>query len=372
MTTSANLIVVLDTNTFCYKESLTFLANRRLEKLIRKHSNGRDLSVTWLIPDVVYRERRYQLIERAKKDVAAWREIQKLFGHDGTISDENLKAQVDIVISNFLNEMGIQIRSLDLARVNWDQMVIAATDRLPPFDDSEYEKGFRDALIIETFFQIAKDSYSRECLIIFATIDKDLSDYAKSRAPEFPSIRVVNSDEELQAFINRMVENLDEALVARLQEKAEKVFTERLRDESLDRIREKHKEELESHPVDTFQRQNRSINIERPQFLEHKEKHFYWVSRITVNCVVYIQSIPMNQFGSGSSFEFSPRPFGGLSGINLPSFGASGASGSGSASAPIIIPGRSVFLVTWSAEVENDTLENPIVKEISSEGTSWG
>jgi hypothetical protein len=50
-----------------------------------------------------------------------------------------------------LCELGIATK-----KVNWNEVINSAVLKLPPFEAGEKEKGFRDALILEAFSQLAE------------------------------------------------------------------------------------------------------------------------------------------------------------------------------------------------------------------------
>jgi hypothetical protein len=96
--------------------------------------------------------------------------------------------------------------------------------RRPPFSpfrteaNQTTEKGFKDALILETLLAFQKDAQDRE--IVFVCADALLSDSATSRLSTLPKFRVVKSLEEFGSYVdllrNKRSEEFSEAILSKI------------------------------------------------------------------------------------------------------------------------------------------------------------
>lgn len=382
------LKILLDTSVIHPRSNSAFV-NKALSELVRGRGKHQQSKKTWFLPEIVIRERRYQMIETAKRQLAAWQDLQKLLGNSFDVSVDTVTAKVDEVIKASIKDLGIEVLPLDTLRVDWPDLIIAATDRLEPFSSGKSEKGFRDKLISEVFFQLANASPGQpdECLIVFVAADEDLSDYMKSREAELPNARILRSLPELEGLINLLTEHLDEALVARLGVKALGFFAGFFQDNVLNEIVTKYADELRGRPLGFEGRENQQVLLEDPEFLKHEGQRFFWVSRILVKAVGLVRDYSGPQSAirprvtgynlpSGVTGFRSPSGTQGMTGFNLPSFvsGVSMPFAAVPSTPPMIaIPGQSQFKVTWSAIVEaGEQLRDAKVEDINAEGTTWG
>jgi len=102
------------------------------------------------------------------------RKLEKLLRHNLSFSADILDAQVDDAVNRAINEQGINVPKLSPDDVDWDKIILDSVYRTPPFEDGKYEKGFRDAVIAETFYQLVEKSPTTpaSCRLAFVAEDK--------------------------------------------------------------------------------------------------------------------------------------------------------------------------------------------------------
>jgi PIN domain len=154
------LEVVFDTNVL-YTGSASHFLRKEVSDLIDQNSNIPDRTIRWTVPEVVRHERQYQMPDKAYEMLPTIQRLERLLGHNLNITKEILDARVKEVVDHQVQQYHINVRTLDPAGVDWPRVMLDAAYRKPPFQSGEKEKGFRDALILETFMQIVGSSQRR-------------------------------------------------------------------------------------------------------------------------------------------------------------------------------------------------------------------
>lgn len=164
--------------------------------------------------------------------------------------------------------------------------------RNPPFEAGEKEKGFRDAIVAETFLQLVSSSPKTPsvCRVVLITSDELLTRAVKDRIIDSPNASVSANVEELKGLINTIVSNVSEDFIAPIKLKADRQFfvssddkeTVFYREKISEKLEEKFKAELALVPSGTEFRKNGSWRIGRPNFARKEGRRVFWTSRITV------------------------------------------------------------------------------------------
>jgi hypothetical protein len=87
----------------------------------------------------------------------------------------------------------------------------------------EKEKGFRDALILETFFQVVKNS-PLSSIAWLSFQDRLLRETAQARLGPVSNVYLLESIDALKGLIDTPGSAVDEAFIAQLTPRAEQVF----------------------------------------------------------------------------------------------------------------------------------------------------
>ena len=291
----SELRVVFDTNPLYVSPtslgSASDLVRQEIVDLITS-AKYPDLDILWNLPEVVRHERQYQMQTEALKLRSAINKIERLLGHNLALTDPVLLGHVATKIDDKEAELGLRELKLDDAKVDWKAMVHAASYRLPPFSPGEKEKGFRDAIVAETFLQLVAESpkTAKLCRVILVTSDEVLATAVTKRISGLSNAGVLSGTEDLKGLINTLISNVGEEFIASLKPKAEKLFfssendkeTLYFRERLGERIAEKFKAELSALPESTTFRNNGTWLISQPNFSHKDGKRIFWTSRIAI------------------------------------------------------------------------------------------
>ena len=121
-----------------------------------------------------------------------------------------------------------RLRGLDSSKVDSEDLLGRSVQRRPPFDPGEKEKGFRDAIVLETFYQIIEDlpKSPQSCRVILISGDQLLTDAARERAGARSNVTVIGDLEEVRTMLNALASALTQEMIGRMVPIAsEKFFT---------------------------------------------------------------------------------------------------------------------------------------------------
>jgi PIN domain len=128
------------------------------------------------------------------------------------------------------------VKPCPLADIDWEKLIQCAIWRKPPFTfDSQTpknEKGFRDALILETVASICKESTGHES-IAFVCADNLLRRSSEERLASIKHFTVYESLFEFESFIQLTQQNLTDEFVKGILSRARERFFRSLDQESL-------------------------------------------------------------------------------------------------------------------------------------------
>jgi len=275
----SQLKVVFDTNALYVTPtslgSTSDLVRHEIVSLISEPKYP-DLDILWYLPEVVRHERQYQMQTEALRLRGAISRIERLLDHNLLLTDQALLDRVRVKIDEKKIELGLQELTLDHKLVDWPAIIHAAEYRIPPFEAGEKEKGFRDALVAESFFQLVDGSPKTPdvCRVVLVTADALLSKAVNGRITGFPNAHVLPNIEELKGLINTIVSNVGEEFISQLKPKAAKLFfvsadekdTLFYRENVKDQLKNKFASLLEATPEGTTFRENGTWRISGPNF----------------------------------------------------------------------------------------------------------
>jgi hypothetical protein len=297
------LKVVLDSSAI-FTGSASDLLRTEMVETIKSHSAFPDLAVTWHLPEIVVQERQYQMLRRALELLPGIEKLERILGHQLGITAQILEHRVEETIKAQIGKFGLSVCPLDLARVDWASLVQAAVSRRPPFDPNEKEKGFRDAIVIETFVQLVANSpvTPKVCRLVMVSGDKLLADTVRTRTAATTNVRVLDTLEELTGLINTLVANVDEEFVQQLVLKAERYFFVPKDDSTLyytqkisTKLSEQFGTELSAVPSGASRRSNTRWLIAAPRFVRKEARRVFWATRITVEATAFAR-VPAPRF----------------------------------------------------------------------------
>lgn len=388
------LKVVFDTNVL-FTQVASDLLRADVAQLIAQHTEHSDLAVSWYLPAIVRDEREYQMVQRAVELLPSLEKLERVLGHQLGISEDILKQRITAIIDQHIQTHKLTVLPLDVSQVNWARLCNDATFRKPPFDSGSKEKGFRDALILESFMQLvlASPLTPTICRLVMLTDDQLLADAVRERSADRNNVMVVPSVEELRGFINTLISNVSEEFVAAIKNEAAPYFYDFDKKEGLfarwditNTVRGEFGTQLKELPPGATSRDEKGWTLFPPQFVKKDGKRMHWLSRLEVE----IQTYRPPESKSEDPNSNAMRGLFGLPSVST-TLGALSITDTTSTAAAATKPvttifsspifatervpfkkGKTVFNITWSASVnQRRKLHSPELGRVTFEGTSW-
>lgn len=375
------LIVFFDTNALFTQVSSDLVRNE-IRSFIQENSNHLDLEICWFLPEVVIKERRFQMLERARDLLPNLQKMERLLGHTFSIGEDTLELHVDKAIENSTKQLNINIARLNADKVDWSDLIERSTSRQPPFERGDKEKGFRDAIIANIFSQTHDTSPSTPsvCLLAIITSDERLIEYISELKPNTKNIRTLKSLEELESLVNTLTSNISEDFAKELGRKAEKLFFLKddeksiyYKDNIAERINSRFSETLNNPIIPGHLRKFNTWWITAPIFVKKNRQRIHWISVVEPEFEIYhYEPSPTGSSERNSTFGLSgsippptkARQLGLLGGLES-------LLGSSPGTQIIDHKGRERFEVHWSASVtQSKTLTKPTIDEIKYLGNT--
>ena len=390
------LMVMFDTNIIHYVTE-SDLFKPPIEELLKKESTRSDINIKWYLPDIVVKERRYQMQKTSLELLPNLRKLEKVLAHKLNITEDILFQRIEDRIEEQIKLHKINILVLDVGLVDWNHTIEQSCYRKPPFSKGEKEKGFRDAMIGETFFQLIRISpkSSNENKIVFVTGDGPLKDHILEITNMEKGVHVL-SLEELIELINTLASNIDEQTIKQYQSKAKKYFFDETatKDKSLyyrenigERIRDSYQSKLNYYPPEIgTARKNVQWIINPPRFEKKERETLTWTTKVVVE-----GEVTRTEFRpSNSSYPLINGPGQLLTDLmgskkpdlwtsQIPNIGVLNVSNPSEAGGISIQPPitrvtatiRSVFEINWSLNIKGSKLSRPKINIINHLETIW-
>lgn len=230
------LYIMFDTN-ILYETSFAEVFNKDIIECVEKNAK-KDISIEYAIPEVVRHERQYQMIQQAKKSIPVVKEIETVLGCSTIITEEILNDRIEKNITELLKSLNILEIESPVDEIEWKTVINNACYRNPPFEniavkivEGNYkemiaEKGFRDAVILETFVHYIQDKpkTAQAARLIFFTNDKLLIQAVKERTKENKNVRIIDSIENLNGLVNTLVSKADEQFIENITSDVDSYF----------------------------------------------------------------------------------------------------------------------------------------------------
>ncbi len=289
------LKVIFDTNVI-YTGSANDLLRNNIIDLLKNHSSLSDIEIIWYIPEIVLKERIFQMNKKGSDLLPSIQKLEKLLGHNLNINEEIIKNRINETVNNQIEDNSIQTIILDTTKVNWDSIIHNSLNRLPPFEDNDKEKGFRDALILECLIQIINDSHKTKssCRIAFITNDGLLKDAAIQATSGNNNVDIYSTSDELVSLINILNSEITEELIKSIEADALKIFFEKGNVNTFyytegirNKIIESYSNELNQIQEGVESRENDKWWISKPGFEKKIKQRVFWKTVISVDFVNY-------------------------------------------------------------------------------------
>lgn len=381
------LKVLFDTN-IIYSGSANYLLNEQVSNFIKKNNSFFDLLVSWHIPEIVINERKFQMISKGLELLAPIEKLEKLLGHNLNITKEIIESRVHETIFKQINDFCLKITKIDTKDIDWDSIINNSVFRLPPFENNSKEKGFRDSIIVETFYQLIKNSPKtyKTCRIVLVCNDILLTEAAKLKAKSYNNIRFVKDLSELKSLINILVSEIEESIVDKIAENANQIFfipedesTFYFTEKITEKITEKFYQKLHELPDNNaFITKSNTWYVSDVNFVKKERQKIYWRTAISAELISYKREVK-NDFNENSindlllkkNFSKEALPI-----LKLPN--SSGIKRMFGSSTKFFVEeieymrGKSMYEVIWSVTYRtNHNLSNPKVEEINFIENNW-
>jgi hypothetical protein len=282
--------IILDTNSL-FTEAADKLIREELSAFILEWLERHDVNVNWHLPEIVRAERKYQMQARAQKLLPQLAKVESLLGHSFGITNETLEERVEAAIRREVERHRLAVQNINVTQVEWSDLILRAVQRQPPFDTGEKEKGFRDAIVLETFCQLI-DSLprsSQSCRIILMTGDKLITLAAQERAQDRTNVTFADDLEVVRTALNALASTLSQQEVANILPEAHQKFVDADDDKSLyykervqERISKQYQAILKSRPSPDFTAVGiKQLTVSPPVFVSKVRQRLSFSSRVT-------------------------------------------------------------------------------------------
>lgn len=299
--------VMFDTSVL-FTKTASDLVNIGVANLINENKSHPDMKLRWYLPEIVAEERAFQMRKSGSELLPSLQKIERLLGYNLGISEATINEKIKLIISDQAESLDILIEKLNIAEVNWQNIINASVKRTPPFEDNDKEKGFRDAIIAETFLQLVNNSprTKTQCRIVLVTGDQLLRVAVTARISDLQNAQVLGSADELKEFINTLASQVSESFVAEIQKKASSLFFTEKNEGTIyyknkidEKIRRDFPQEFSKIPSPANFRDTARIIIGKTRFVRKEQQRMHWVTPIEYSAMLH-------RFAS-STPQFSPN-----------------------------------------------------------------
>jgi hypothetical protein len=389
---------VFDTNVIYVGTSME-LVKKEISDFIAKYDQIRDIEISWVLPETVINERTFQMRKIGYDLLPSIQKVEKLIGINLNITRQILEKNIDDLIRDKIIKQPFEVATLDTALVDWSVLVQNACYRLPPFSDTEKEKGFRDALVLECVKQLVQRSPKSTslCRIIFISGDKLLGQAAE-QAINQSNYHSYESIADAENLINVLTAQMNEAFIKDILLKASEMFFIKKDEETLyykekvgQKINQDFGAKLLPLPLNADSKTVTQILIKNPVF-ERKtgqriifkstiEHHAQFTKTVVTGAagIAYTSGTGISGLSSGTigsqgiSSLFSGKAISGIGGLvgGTSLSGWNNPSETSTVSTQIVATGFATIDVIWSGSVTTaNKLKQPKIEDISFAGNT--
>jgi hypothetical protein len=239
--------------------------------------------------------------------------LERLLGHNLNITLDILETRVQAAVEKQVQGYGINVHPLNTAEVDWKRLILNAAYRKAPFQLGEKEKGFRDALILETFLQVVGATPTSRSVARLALVSGDqlLRDAAVARIGTSGNIHVLELIDALKGLINTLGSSVDEQFITAIRDRAAEAFFKAKDETTL-----YYKASVAASLSDTLTKASVKLpdradkyNVEKwtinpPRFVKKQGQRIYWTTRFEARLKA-LKSAPLPQWQTAPSYILS-------------------------------------------------------------------
>jgi PIN domain len=280
--------VVLDTSVV-YTGSSSYFVRTEVSDLINHQVDTADLTVRWIVPDIVRHERQFQMLHEARQLLPTVQKLERLLGHNLNITTDILDLRVKEAIDRQIEAHKIVVASLRAETVDWARLLLDAAYRRPPFQVGEKEKGFRDAVILETFLQIVDEAPATPAAarVVLVSGDQLLREAAQSRLESNSNIHLLDSIDALKGLLNTLGSTVDEHFIIEIRDKASSLFFKSKDETTLyfkarinDALEQTLREAKIQLPRSAEKYSVDKLTLSPPSFVRKQGQRIFWSTRV--------------------------------------------------------------------------------------------
>lgn len=193
----------------------------------------KDFDLRLLIPDTVWGELKFQhcasCIKQLKNIEEGHKRISSIaaVSHSTSLTPGKLETQILAKFDKWARARRAEIIKLPVTKIDWERVAMDAIWRRPPFTsdpkNAESEKGFRDALILETVVDGVR-SNGGQINFAFICNDQMLRESAIHRLKEDPRFSAFESTKEFESYLRLTKEQLTKEFIAKIRAHASRKF----------------------------------------------------------------------------------------------------------------------------------------------------
>ncbi|MEQ9106818.1 MAG: PIN domain-containing protein [Limnobacter sp.] len=223
-------LVVVDTNILWDKDK-KLPVSAAFDEFWNRNSPRIPMSLR--VPEVVFGELHFQQTTSAVKTLSniteGFVEISGITNatYSHKFNESKIKSQVKIKLERWLHGHAGTVEYTPIANIDWAAVVESAVWRQPPFTfdakDKNNEKGFRDAVILETLVQLGKTADPNNT-VIFVCNDYLLRTTSEHRLKTYKNYLAFESLADFEAYVNLTQQKLTNVFVKSIQGHARKKF----------------------------------------------------------------------------------------------------------------------------------------------------
>ena len=223
-------LIILDSNALFTENDVEIVSKEARENV----SEFATFGGTVIIPRVVLRELLFRKLVFLRGLEAEARRNRMTIGKLTGLSVPSLPSYFALLLrlarrwKQWCRELKIEVESIPFDEINWRKMCSSAIHRLPPFSPfdpkGKSEKGFRDALLLETLSVVVRKSTQKK--VVFITNDSLLHDAVNKRGLG-NRLSIYRSSAEYLSYLKLEKDNFVKGLISfAIEESAKEFYTE--------------------------------------------------------------------------------------------------------------------------------------------------
>jgi len=226
-----SFLVVVDTNAFFSRDPAQIASDGFTAAWSECLKFGK---LRLALPEIVKGERIYQMFRAAQNfRESAERNVELVAKVTASITVRlpgftKIRQAVENRFDDWVTAMGIEIIPVPYSRINWPRVVNDAIWRVSPFippnEDKDVEKGFRDCLIVETLDELVQSNRGEQ--IVFITKDRLLREatIARFQPKRFAAYEDLSAFHAYLKLTHEQAEKVQNAIIQKIIQKAPSVF----------------------------------------------------------------------------------------------------------------------------------------------------